>query len=419
MNNVDKHCDVLIVGGGIIGLACAHYLMNTGRQVRILEKNQVFSGASHGNCGLIFSSHLLPLCSPGIVLNEIKRLLKKDSPIQLELKPDLKRWQWLLKFIQNCNLKQLIHAIQAREKLLQNSRILYDTLFSENLLECDRQTNGILMVFKDQEAMETYGSSQWFADAYHLRFQPYIGSQLYELEPTLKPGLYGGWYYQDDTHLRPDLLGTSWKSHLEQKGVLFEENCLAMGFESEGNRVRRVISSRGSFTADNYILAAGAWIAQFERQLKLKLPIQPAKGYSISMELPERAPKIPCYFYEKRVVATPWKSGLRLGGIMELTGHNLRISKDRIQGMRKDAESYITTDFTDPNPEQWSGLRPLSVDDIPVIDRSPYQQNLFIAGGHGTTGLSMAPSTGRLITELISGTSPHIDPEPYSILRFQ
>ena len=419
MSSIEKHNDVLIVGGGIIGLACAHYLANAGRQVRVVEKNRVFSGASHGNCGLIFSSHLLPLCSPGIVFNEIMRLLRNDSPIQLELKPDFKRWQWLLKFIRNSNLNQLIKAIAAREKLLRNSKLLYDDLFIKYPLDCDRQTDGILMVFKDQEAMEAYGNGQWFANTYNLHLQPYIGRQLYELEPTLKPGLYGGWYYKEDAHLRPDMLGTAWKDQLEKEGVMFEENCLTMGFESEGNKVRRVITSRGSFTADNYILAAGAWASQFERQLKFKLAIQPAKGYSISMELPENAPEIPCYFYEKRVVATPWKSGLRLGGIVELTGQNLRISEERIQGLRKDAESYITTDCTDPEPEKWAGLRPMSADDLPVIDRSPRHQNLFVAAGHGTTGLSMAPSTGKLMSELITGQSPHIDPAPYSIHRFQ
>lgn len=419
MTLANTHSDVLIVGGGIIGLACAHYLIKEGRQVRIIEKDKVFTGASHGNCGLIFSSHLLPLCSPGIVLNEIKRLLKKDSPIYLDLKPDLKRFMWLLKFVQNSNPTQLIHTLAAREALLRNSRLLYESLFSEGSLPCDRQTDGILMVFKDQEAMESYGSSQWFAETYGLQLQPYIGSQLTNLEPTLKSDLYGGWLYKNDTHLRPDMLGTSWKNELEQKGVLFEENCLTMGFECQKDRIQRVITSHGSFTASEYVLAAGAWVSQFEKQLKLKLPIQPAKGYSISMERPETSPNLPCYFYEKRVVATPWKSGLRLGGIMELTGHNLRIVRNRLQQMKKDAELYIKTDFSGPDQAEWAGLRPLTSDDLPIIDRSPRQKNLYIAGGHGTTGMSMAPSTGKLITELITGNPTHIDTEPYSIQRFQ
>ena len=414
-----NHSDVLIIGGGIIGLACAHYLLKEGRKIRILEKNTVFSGASQGNCGLIFSSHLLPLCSPGIVLGELSRMMNKDAPIHLELKPDIKRWWWLSNFIRNCNHTQLIHAIKSRESILRNSRFLYEALFSENSLDCDRETNGILMVFKGQEAMEKYGSNQWFADNYHLGLRPLIGNQLYDLEPSLKPGLYGGWLYENDTHLRPDMLGTSWKNHLLGQGIQIEENCLTMGFKTEGNRIKKVVTSKGIFAGDTIVMAAGAWSPQFERQLKLKIPIQPAKGYSITMNLPDNSPNIPCYFYEKRVVATPWKSGIRLGGIMELTGRSPEISPERIQNMKDDAEDYISTEFSDSSQRNWAGLRPLTVDDLPIIDRSPQHQNLILAAGHGTTGLSMAPSTGKLVAELITGKSPHLNPKPFSILRFQ
>ena len=104
---------------------------------------------------------------------------------------------------------------------------------------------------------------------------------------------------------------------------------------------------------------------------------------------------------------------------MELVGHDLRIARGRIQQMKRDAERYIKTDFSNSDQEEWAGHRPLTCDDLPIIDRSPRQHNLYIAGGHGTTGLSMAPSTGKLITELITDKPTHIDSKPYWISRFQ
>jgi D-amino-acid dehydrogenase len=154
------------------------------------------------------------------------------------------------------------------------------------------------------------------------------------------------------------------------------------------------------------------------RRLKLSLPVQAGKGYSLTMARPDLCPELPCYFYEKSVVATPWKSGFRLGGTMEFSGFNSNIVARRIQNLTFAAREYLKEAVGNAAVEQWVGMRPMVYDDLPIIDRAPKYKNLMVATGHGMSGISMAPSTGKLVAEIITGRRPHIDSAAFRINRF-
>jgi D-amino-acid dehydrogenase len=166
------------------------------------------------------------------------------------------------------------------------------------------------------------------------------------------------------------------------------------------------------------VLSTGAWTPQLTGQLKLDLPVQPGKGYSLTMRRPETCPQMPCYFYERSVVATPWKSGFRLGGTMEFSGFNSNIFARRIQNLTSAAAEYLKGPLGNPVMEEWVGMRPMVYDDLPIIDRAPNHHNLVVATGHGMSGISMATSTGKLVAEMVSRRKPHIDPTPFGIRRF-
>ena len=145
-----RHSEVLIVGGGIIGLACAYYLMRAGRQVRIIEQNQIGSGASHGNCGLIYFSNLPPLCAPGTIKHEIARFFRRTSPLYIKPGLDPQRLKWLLAFARSCNAGHFGHALRARQQILDYSRTLYETLIESEHLDDDLEQKGILLVYKSK-----------------------------------------------------------------------------------------------------------------------------------------------------------------------------------------------------------------------------------------------------------------------------
>ncbi len=417
--SMNIHSDVLVIGGGIIGTACAYYLMKEGKRVRIIEQNKPGVGASYGNCGLIVTSHLLPLCAPGVIRHEFKRMLRRTSPLYVKPSLDFDRLLWFLNFARKCNHEHLKHAIQARERILHHSDQLFNTLIREEKIECERQTAGVLMVFKSEGEMRKYARTNEYLKPYGLDAKHYLAGELVKLEPALREDVYGAWYHPKESHLRPDALLREWQKLLIRDGATIEEEYELQNFIVEGGHVTKVLTTKGEFTADHYVLAAGAWSPQITRQLNFKLPVQAGKGYSITMARPSICPQIPCFFYEKSVVATPWKSGYRLCGTMEFSGFNSRLVPERLQNLKTVAREYLRDPVGDPVREEWVGMRPMTYDDLPVIDYAPRHRNLVLATGHGMTGISMATSTGKLVAEIITGRTPHLDPKPFRIERFR
>ena len=417
---MEKQSDVLVIGGGIIGLSCAYYLAKAGKNVRLLEQDAIGAdtAASYGNCGLVFISHLVPLCAPGTIRHEMMRRLQGGSPLYIKLAPNVKRFKWFLNFARKCNTRHTAYAIKARGNILQNSIELLVKLFQEEHIECDWEEKGVLMVFKSRSEMLKYGKTNDLMKPYGLDAVSLVGDELFDLEPALGKEVYGAWFHKKDSHLRPDKLLSAWQQVLLKMGVAIEENCRLEKLVAENRQIRHAETTGGIYSADEYVLATGAWTPQLTDRLKLSLPVEPGKGYSLTMARPAVCPAIPCYFSELSVVATPWKSGFRLGGTMEFSGFNSDIFARRVQNLIAGANEYLKAPVVEPVMEEWVGMRPMVYDDLPIIDRAPNHPNLVVATGHGMQGISMATSTGKLVMEIITGRRPHIDPAAFGIRRF-
>ena len=417
---MEKHSDVLVIGGGIIGLACTYYLAKAGKNVRLLEQAAIGAdtAASYGNCGIVFISHLVPLCAPGTIRHEMMRCLQGGSPLYIKLAPDVKRFKWLLNFAKKCNTKHMAYAIKARSNILQNSIELLVKLFKEEHIECDWEEKGVLMVFKSRSEMQKYGKTNNLIKPYGLDAVSLVGDELFDLEPALRKNVYGAWFHKKDSHLRPDKLLSAWQQVLLKMGVAIEENCHLEDLVAESRQIRHAETTGGIYSADEYVLATGAWTPQLTDRLKLSLPVEPGKGYSLTMTRPAVCPAIPCYFSEPSIVATPWEGGFRLGGTMEFSGFNSDILARRVQNLITGANEYLKEPVGEPVMEEWVGMRPMVYDDLPIIDRAPNHPNLVVATGHGMQGISMATSTGKMVMEIITGRRPHIDPTAFGIQRF-
>jgi D-amino-acid dehydrogenase len=228
--------DVLVIGGGIIGTACAYYLMKEGRQVRILEQNKFSEGASNGNCGLIVTSHLLPLCTPGVIRKELIRMIRRTSPLYVKPSLEFDRLRWFLNFARKCNTEHLARAIRARERILHHSDLLYDTLFREEKIECEWKKKGILMVYKNEAEMEKYSQTNAYLKPYGLDAKLYVGDALLNLEPALCKDVLGAWYHPIESHLRPEALLREWLQVLVREGAVIQEDCRLINFVVEGDR---------------------------------------------------------------------------------------------------------------------------------------------------------------------------------------
>jgi D-amino-acid dehydrogenase len=410
---------VVVIGAGVIGTACAHYLQKAGWQVTVIDQGAFGGGCSHANCGLICPSHVLPLAGPGAVGRALQALLHPHSPFSIKPRFDPALWGWLVRFARRSNERDMLEAGRAIQALLRSSRALYEELFRAEPLEAEWQARGVLFVFLTPAAMEHHaGTGRLLRDQFGVAATRYDGEAVAELEPALKPGLAGGWHYETDAHLRPDRLLESWRRLLEDRGVAIREHCPFHGFARAGRRAEAAATACGTFGADAFVLATGAWTPRLGVDLGCRIPIQPGKGYSITMPRPARCPAIPLMFEEHRVAVTPMRSGYRLGSIMEFAGYDTSLDPRRLELLRAGASHYLLEPTAEPVLEQWFGWRPMTYDGKPIIDRSPALANVVIAAGHNMLGVSMAPATGKLVAELLGCDHPHIDLAPYSATRF-
>jgi D-amino-acid dehydrogenase len=410
---------VIVVGGGVIGAACAHYLNRAGWTVTVVDSGGFGQGCSHANCGFVCPSHVLPLAAPGAVKDALRSLLRPNSPLSIKPRFDPSLWAWLFQFARRCNRRAMIQAGHAIQALLDSSRALYQQLMDEEALECEWQTRGLLFVFQTQAGMHHYAQTdQLLRDSFGVAARRLDGDELTAVEPALKPGLAGGWLYTRDAHLRPDRLMDSWRQSLQRRGVTVREGCAVRTLVRERGQARAVVTTQGELSADAFVIAAGALTPLLGGQLGCTIPIQPGKGYSITMARPARCPALPLLFDEHRVAATPMHSGYRLGSTMEFAGYDTTINPRRLALLREGARHYLHEPVGEPVEEEWFGWRPMTYDGIPIIDRSPAMSNVLIAAGHNMLGLSMATGTGKLVAEMLDGSAPHVDPTPYSLRRF-
>ncbi len=409
-----------IVGGGVVGTACAYYLAKAGWSPVIVERGKVGAGCSHGNCGYISPSHVLPLAGPGAVGATLKAMLSAKSPFYIRPRLDPALWSWLFRFWRRCNERDMLAAGRAIGALLESSAALYRGLIADEPLDCEFETRGLLFVFHTQAELEHYAhTDKLLRERFEMPAVRYDADALVRLEPALKPGAAAGaWHYPGDAHLRPDKLLAAWRRANERWGVKIVENCEVTGIVREAGRFRALRTSQGEIAGAACVVAAGAWTPLLRRELGCRIPIQPGKGYSITMPRPARCPTIPMIFHEHRVAITPMQSAYRIGSTMEFAGYDATLSRRRLALLTDAARLFLHEPTAAPVQEEWFGWRPMTYDSLPIVGPVPATPNLYIAAGHGMLGVSMATGTGKLIGELVSGARPHVDPAPYAATRF-
>ena len=414
-----KNANVIVVGGGVIGAACAHYLVAAERKVVLIEKDRFGQACSLHNCGFVCPSHALPLTEPGAVGTAIRGIFKSNSPFSVKWRLNPRLALWFLRFARLCNEKDMLKGGKAIHPLLDSSMKLWKELIHKEKLDCEWKDKGLLYAYASKNKFDAYKvTDELLRKHFDEPATRYEGDALLELEPALKPGLAGGWHYEGDAHLRSDLLMASWKKNLEGKGVEIHENCALTGLLENHDGSVTISATSNIFEGSHLVIATGALTPQLSEELGWRAPIEPGKGYSITMPRPESCPEIPVIFPETRVAATPFESGYRLGSTMEFAGYDESLDPKRYGLLLKGAEDYLREPHCEPIENIWYGWRPMTHDSVPIIGPCPSRKKVILATGHNMLGLSMATGTGKLVAEMVTGSKPHISPIPYTPERF-
>ncbi len=419
MTTPEPRPSAIVVGAGIVGIACAHYLKQAGLRVTVIDKGTVAGACSHANCGYICPSHVPPLTEPGAIRDALKSLFNPRSPFRVKpsLNPALLSWMW--QFARRCNHGQMLAAGEHLQSILDASMAEYRRLIAQESLTCEWREDGLLYVFRSPAAMDAFADlDRLLTEHFGVSARRIAGQALHDFDAGLKQGLAGAFHYPGDTSVRPDLLNRAWADRLRAGGVRFIEQTELHDVARLDGRIDRLETSQGPLLADTYVFAMGAWSGHWSKRLDCRIPVQPGKGYSVTVARPADGPRFPMLFPEHKVGISPFEHGLRLGSMMEFAGYDATIPPRRIQQLRDSARPYLVAAVDGPPLETWYGWRPMTWDSLPIIGRTPRLKNAYLATGHNMLGLSLAPATGRLVAELVTGSPPHIPSEPFSPTRF-
>ena len=420
MDNRDT--DILIIGGGVIGVCAAYYLAEAGRQVTVVEQGEIAAGSSYGNAGLIVPSHIVPIAAPGALSSGLRWMLDPESPFYIKprLAPDLIGWLW--RFAWACRPGPLQRAIPVMRDLGRISLNLYNELAPLVGQESGYKQGGLLMVFKTSRGMAGGAEEAHLLQKHGYPVEVLDADGLQRIEPSIRPDVAGGLCYRDDGHFSPAEFVRGLARVAQQRGACIHTHTEVLGFETDKRRITVVKTTHGDCRAKQVVLAAGSWSSKVGQALRLRLPIQAAKGYSVTIRRPSNAPIMPLLLGESRVAVTPMISPagptLRFAGTLELVGMDFSINQRRVNAMRRAARDYLADLEETETLEIWRGLRPCTPDGLPIIGRTRAFENLIVASGHAMLGMSLGPVTGKLVEQLVRGEKPLMDLTPLRVERF-
>jgi len=396
--------NILIIGGGIIGLCSAYYLRKEGHQVTVIEQSDFSQGASFVNAGYITPSHIIPLAAPGMISKGIKWMFNSASPFYMKPRWDLDFFRWSWYFHKSSTKEKVGRAVPVIKDINILSRTLYkDMLDSGDLGHFHWEQKGLLMLYKTDHAAEEElkvadRAKKEGLDVSHLDL-----SELIALEPKVNISAKGAIYYKCDAHSTPTEIMPKLISWLKANGVDIKTKEFVQQLSSDGTKITQVQTNKAAYKVDQLVVAAGSWSQELAKKMNLNLPIQAGKGYRIDIHRPTDI-KIPAILIEAKVAMTPMNGFTRFAGTMEFSGINSTIKQQRVDAISNAAKAYYPEveirEVEKQNAQ--SGLRPVSPDGLPYIGKSEKYTNVTFATGHAMMGWSLGPATGKLISEIIS-----------------
>lgn len=410
----------VIIGGGIIGLSSAYYLLQDGWDITVIDKTDLTDSCSYGNLGMIVPSHFVPLAAPGIVAQGIRWMFNSKSPFYVKPSLSGQLINWGLKFIKSANEGHVKRSGPHLTAINLLSKQLYEDLSKMPGFDFSFEKKGIVMYYKTEKVAEEEIHMAETAQKMGLDVEVLSAKEVQTLESEIELNVLGGVHYKCDAHLYPNKLNTQLISYLKQKGVRFVTGQPVKQIIRKQDKIVSVHTSEQQINGDMFIMAAGSWMPELLKLAGLQLPLMPGKGYSFTQDNPAKQLQVPAILCEARVAITPMSNHLRFGGTMEIGPINDKINMNRVQGIVESVPAYLPgLKLEMPKKENiWYGFRPCSPDGLPYIGFGSKYNNLLYAGGHAMMGLSLGPATGKLIAEMASHKTTSIDVQAFDPTRF-
>lgn len=412
--------NVLVIGGGIIGLSSAFYLHQAGHKVTVLDKEGFTDNCSYGNMGFVCPSHFIPLAAPGIIWQGFKWMLNSKSPFYVQPSLNLSLIDWGLKFMKSATRKNVAAAAIPLKDIAVFSQQEYNEWEKIPGFDFAFERKGMLEVFQTEKVAHHAAETVKAGKQLGLDVDLLDAEALQALEPHAKFNALGAIYFKCDGHLYPDKLMANLKHYLQQQGVRLIR-AQATGFEKANGAIKKVVTDAGVYEADEIVIATGSWSREIAAMLGTKIPLMPGRGYSFTLENTPYKLNRPAILTEGRVAISPMDGNkMRYGGTMEVVGTATPPRYERVEGIVKAVKSFLP-EFKIEMPSKdkiWYGFRPTSADGKPYIGRIKKYKNVTVATGHAMIGLSLGAGTGKLVSQLVNEETTAVDLKPFEVERF-
>lgn len=409
--------DILIVGGGIVGIACAARLAEAGRRVTVIDRTGICEETSSGNAAALAFSDLLPLAHKGMLRNLPGWLMDPLGPLSIPPAYLPKLAPWLVRFLLAGNPRAFDHAVSAQAALMALSEQAWMALMDRAGARDFLREDGCLELYDSQRSFAAARPTYDLRERYGIEFRHLSRAELQDFQPGLSADFAAGTFVPRwKTVTEPKELGRAIWAHAERNGARFTAGQVETVAGIDGGALAVLVDGR-RYRAEHLVVAAGAWSHRLASQVRDRIPLETERGYNTTLPPGAFDLRLQLFFADHGFVATPLSTGVRIGGAVELGGLDRPPDYRRAKAMLKKAQRFLPG-LKAEGGREWMGYRPSLPDSLPVIGRSSASPRILYAFGHGHLGLTQAAATGHLILELVGEQSPSIDLSPFDPRRF-
>ncbi len=415
---------VIVLGSGVIGTTTAYYLARQGAKVTVLDRQpEAASETSYANAGQVSPGYSTPWAAPGIPLKALKWMFQKDhAPLSIRSDGTLYQWRWMAAMLANCSASRYAVNKERMLRLAEYSRDCLKSLRTETGIQYEARTKGTLQLFRTEHQYEAAQRDIQVLESCGVPYELLDSNRLETAEPALARTAYkltGGLRLPNDETGDCRLFTRRLAQMAVELGVEFRYGQSVTSLETTRGEITGVRVGDEVLTADRYVAAFGSYSRGFLAPLGLDLPVYPVKGYSLTIPLldPDAAPVSTVLDETYKVAVTRFDDRIRVGGMAELAGFDLRLNPERRRTLEYVVNDLYPGSGEVERAEFWTGLRPMTPDSTPIVGPTRYP-NLYVNTGHGTLGWTMSCGSAKLLSDLVMGQRPEIRADDLALSRY-
>ncbi len=404
------------MGAGVAGLSTALYLQRSGHRVCVIDPLPPASGTSYGNAGLISKDTAVPIALPGMLGKVPGWLMNREGPLVVRPSYLPRALPWLLRWIAASRMQRVLQISDAMRALHRDSLVCWLELLGKDLYADLIRPVGQVRIWEGEGSESKIELA--IAQRHGIRAEALDADALRQIYPGIAPGISKGLLIPGNAYtVNPQrLVQTLANLLVGAGGKVIAERAMKI-IPNGGAAGFMIMTNVANRTAQRVVVATGAWTRELLDPLGIKVPLETERGYHAMMPAPNITLRIPMSVKNRGFGLTSMENGLRAGGTVEIGGLTAAPDERRAKVLVEHAKRIFPT-LQCGAPSYWMGHRPSTPDSLPILGATPGQPGLFLAFGHGHFGMTGGPPSARLVSQLINGAAPSIDPAPYSCARF-